>query len=141
MSEQATMCCPECDSDDVGSADVVLVTAHGHWRRSAITGKVEFDGDGTSKVHWDGQVPADKANPCWCRDCEWQGPPDKLIHGARVELANALREADWPSIADDVRAGDSLWAISNRIGELSLEPDERRAVLALLDAAKAKGAS
>lgn len=73
-----TLFCPKCESEDVGSADMVLATAYGSWETDDAGNRV-FVGIGDTNVHWDTQAPADVAVPCVCTNCGWSGSEAALV--------------------------------------------------------------
>jgi hypothetical protein len=76
MTEYALRC-PQCDAGDVGELDSILGTAQGCWWKTK-EGKIEFEPDGYTLVHWDTQNPADPRRPCICERCGWQGRTSEL---------------------------------------------------------------
>jgi hypothetical protein len=70
--------CPNCGSEDVGSADTILATALGVWVIDPEKGRM-FEPEGYTEVHWDTQVTADPENPAYCTRCSWSGSPDNMV--------------------------------------------------------------
>jgi hypothetical protein len=107
MSDDITVSCPHCGSNDIAAYDTVKATAKvTGWRRCS-DGSLEPEyGNGTD-VDWNTQSPEDDAKPFGCTACDTLLSESELVIDSGEEDdddTDDAVEADAPSITPEVRA-------------------------------------